>query len=1631
MRRIVFGLVGLLAVGCISSGGGSGTDPATTDLGPVADGGPDAAPAGCVAGRTESCACAGGLVGVQTCGDDGRFGECRCGPEADAGPGADARVPPDAAVPCDPGATEDRPCGLNDRGTQTRACDGQVFGAWSECVDPDVCLDAAQEGRPCGLNGNGVELRSCIAGQWGDYGACDDPAECVDGAVEQRPCGVNGNGRETRTCDGGTFTPFGACEGDPDECLEGTIDTEACGVNGLGMRSRECRDGRLSQFGPCDDPDRACEDGGVETLPCGLNRRGQQAHTCVDGHYGPFTVCADPDDCVDAAVRQEVCGLNARGLQRQTCEAGHFGPLGACEDPDQCVDGSQSVEVCGLNGRGVQRATCVGGRLGALSACDDPDVCTDGAVEAAAAPCGFNDRGTQTRTCTVGQWSPFSDCVDPDECVDGSREVDPCGAENAGQRSRACADGRYGEYSACVGAEECPDAENPRCGPPQPERCNGLDDDQDGLVDEDLGGGGVAVPAPGAFEQDVNAAIDAGLQFIRAEEAGTGTYFDEQHNFLGVLAFLERRVGHPSLGPVGGFSALDGDDQAMIERMLRFAIDNDPALLNPAGRPYTYSTGGNLMALAAYLGTGGPEDVGALVGASQALANGVAALQRIQGQGASAWGYNAAGPDLSTTHFAANGLAAAEALLPGAAATLDRLPQMLLGNTFPIDGGLAYNPGQASSSSMTFAGLWLYALAGVGALDPGVQGALTWAEENYRPDRAVGGSFVDTTTYYSQWAFVKAMTALGPDAPDFATLDPAMTGYPDAEASNDFDIAATLLPWQDANGAFGTRFGGSPGGWTPGSSHAFALLALERSTGGVRTFESGGPAGGDACSNGVDDDGDGRVDFPADPECVFVCTPSEAPRAACSNDLDDDQDGRSDFPDDPGCVAHIDDSEADPDCSDRRDNDADGRTDYPADPGCANEVDTHEADPAQLPACADGRDNDADGLIDFPGDPQCYGAGQDEEGGALVCPMGVLAEAVPAAGEVRGSNVGALNVLRGSCGGIRGRERIYALVVDRPQRVTLSTVSDGTTFDTVLYVLNACQPGAAEIACSQAISAQDPLSEVTHDFLHAGVYFVVVDAQIGEGDFVLTVSRTPLPAACGDNRDNDADGAVDMLDDGCTSVLDGDESDQVAPPVCFNGVDDDGDGFTDFPAEPGCEGPGDDDETDPRVPTTCNDRVDNDQDGATDYPDDPSCAGRGRDSEFAPNATCGNGRDDDADGFPDYPLDPGCEFPADLTEENDDGVAAACANHIDDDRDGLVDFPTDPGCEGRGDASEVDPAARPVCANGRDDDADGAADWPNDPGCQGAGDRSEVDPARAPTCADGRDNDADGETDYPADPGCESAADLSEADDGALPLCTNGVDDDGDGRTDGNDLGCDGTPTDDDETDAAQVPACADGRDNDADGDVDFPGDDGCAANGDPCEQPGYSLCGGRCVDTQTDAANCGRCGRACGAGVQCIEGTCGGLYTFEGVGQNIAEADLEGWTVCHRDTYASTTPMAGFLAACDGEFVMYGCRQVGSPTFSLLAMGDRATVFADTGDVGNAVNTTNGVSFYFSQRFSLGFVPQGELPNRNSCDTGAGRGEERMCWHTGGGSLQSGYRCGAEFINNNGGWERVIFTSP
>ena len=152
--------------------------------------------------------------------------------------------------------------------------------------------------------------------------------------------------------------------------------------------------------------------------------------------------------------------------------------------------------------------------------------------------------------------------------------------------------------------------------------------------------------------------------------------------------------------------------------------------------------------------------------------------------------------------------------------------------------------------------------------------------------------------------------------------------------------------------------------------------------------------------------------------------------------------------------------------------------------------------------------------------------------------------------------------------------------------------------------------------------------------------------------------------------------------------------------------------------------------------------------------------------------------------------------------------------------------------------------------------------------------------------------------------------------------------------------------------------------------------------------------------------------------------------YNPAGVQTNVPVANVTagGWSVCHSSTYAdSSSSIAAIQAACSGQQVMLACRPTGNPNYTVLAQAPRSDVFFDTG-TGNTPHNANGVGWYFNNNYSMGFAPAGAPISRSSCDTANTGDPMRMCVHTGGGNLNTGWRCGATTgLNFNNGWERVI----
>lgn len=155
------------------------------------------------------------------------------------------------------------------------------------------------------------------------------------------------------------------------------------------------------------------------------------------------------------------------------------------------------------------------------------------------------------------------------------------------------------------------------------------------------------------------------------------------------------------------------------------------------------------------------------------------------------------------------------------------------------------------------------------------------------------------------------------------------------------------------------------------------------------------------------------------------------------------------------------------------------------------------------------------------------------------------------------------------------------------------------------------------------------------------------------------------------------------------------------------------------------------------------------------------------------------------------------------------------------------------------------------------------------------------------------------------------------------------------------------------------------------------------------------------------------------------------------GIQQGLSITSLErgGWNVCYEDVYSvEGVPVSGILAGCTGQYLMLACRFGTSGDLLQLAAADRKDVVT-LPDAASATahHVSANVGWYYDDAFSWGFFPATASVNRAPCDdTASGQTEQRLCWHTSGGDLAAGYRCGSTTaLAGSSTWQRLILSHP
>jgi hypothetical protein len=213
--------------------------------------------------------------------------------------------------------------------------------------------------------------------------------------------------------------------------------------------------------------------------------------------------------------------------------------------------------------------------------------------------------------------------------------------------------------------------------------------------------------------------------------------------------------------------------------------------------------------------------------------------------------------------------------------------------------------------------------------------------------------------------------------------------------------------------------------------------------------------------------------------------PDAVPQPECNDGIDNDGDGFVDYPFEPGCYDATDGEELD---------------DCPSGPGC--------------PQCSNGIDDDGDGDVDGA-DPGCTRASDPDEGFGDIAPCGPALEIVDITltGTASGTFTGGPDELQSPvCNGAGSEKAFYFDIPNGPVTLVVSTDDPATTVDTIVYVRSVCRMEDSELGCDDdgGTGTGGP-SLLTLSGVPADGYYIIVDTfgPGSLGDFVLTVTATP------------------------------------------------------------------------------------------------------------------------------------------------------------------------------------------------------------------------------------------------------------------------------------------------------------------------------------------------------------------------------------------------------------------------------------------------------------------------------------------------------------------------------------------
>lgn len=336
-------------------------------------------PSGCTPGAQVTCACSGGVSGVQVCQSDRTLGACRC--DVDGG-GMDVA------------AIDARETGAPEAGTVDL---GAVDLGAVDTGTPDV--GDVDDGSPVDGTGSDVPPDGCVTMTPGNCCGVACPA-----AAHASP--VCGGGVCTIACMAG----YANCDGMLANGCEVTLTTSdahcgACGnVCTMGQRcaggSCQCPTGQTLCGGQCVDTQTDEANCSTCNAPCAAGR------ACIAGA------------CVNCATGQTLCGGACVATATSSTHCGACG--NACPAGSQCVAGAclactwEAGQLC-FPGRTAPNC-CVAGYT-----CRNQSVFDDRCVSPAGTPCTTTNSCERFTRCQAGRccYDNSHECMDDTECCSG------------------------------------------------------------------------------------------------------------------------------------------------------------------------------------------------------------------------------------------------------------------------------------------------------------------------------------------------------------------------------------------------------------------------------------------------------------------------------------------------------------------------------------------------------------------------------------------------------------------------------------------------------------------------------------------------------------------------------------------------------------------------------------------------------------------------------------------------------------------------------------------------------------------------------------------------------------------------------------------------------------------------------------------------------------------------------------------------------------------------------------------------------------------------------------------------------------------------------------------------------------